>query len=565
MTGSGTGTGIGVDEKNKVLHLLAASESENAVHAARHLLSLFIFVFLISHESITGRREVSVRETAEDGLTALHVAAYFGRKSFCQLLLNFGADPLYHDSFGRTPLSMSQGECKQILRDHLKLVQQRRGPAIARIFSCHRAQRPPRFDSLHPANSDNITTRPATKIGRGLRVVRRKIRNSFNRIKGKSPDRKSVEDEEGSKNGATAQGDWQRQDSISWSTKLGPLNELNPQAEFPPRFVAGGYTQNGSAQPATLNGISGKLHHPIRPSYYDTPQARAAGLRKMPSAPAATPPQKRKSIDHRSPVAEHNSTEYFSAEDMSFNVTELRNRFSKTKLSNADDHTRIVNIDDCEMRRIKGLKDIELRSQLKEVGIVAGPICSRTRRLYEKKLYEARKEMKEAIGDKYSRQLELAVKGQLSEDRGKLLNEQLRPLQHLIEAKKEREAKSAKLRTNAKLRRIDSLWTKGHGVGRLEIGHGISDEEAFVIEAALIDALRVDNLTNMKSGEWHGLSKSWDASMKAELGVHLLYRAFAALHAEGVRVVHVDSLPGASASTPSNAPVQSGRQPNRKK
>ncbi len=50
--------------------------------------------------------------------------------------------------------------------------------------------------------------------------------------------KKSVEDEEGSKNGATAQGDWQRQDSISWSTKLDPLNELNPQAEFPPRFAS---------------------------------------------------------------------------------------------------------------------------------------------------------------------------------------------------------------------------------------------------------------------------------------------------------------------------------------
>lgn len=34
--------------------------------------------------------------------------------------------------------------------------------------------------------------------------------------------------------------------------------------------------------------------------------------------------------------------------------------------------------------------------------------------------------MKEAIGDKYSRQLEMAIKGQLSEDRGKLLNEQVR-------------------------------------------------------------------------------------------------------------------------------------------
>ena len=50
MTGSGTG--IEVDERKKVLHLLAASESENAVHAARHLLSWFIFIFLVSHELV---------------------------------------------------------------------------------------------------------------------------------------------------------------------------------------------------------------------------------------------------------------------------------------------------------------------------------------------------------------------------------------------------------------------------------------------------------------------------------------------------------------------------------
>ena len=55
---------------------------------------------------------------------------------------------------------------------------------------------------------------------------------------GMSMFKKSAEDEEGSKNETTAQGDWQRQGSISWSTKLDPLNGLNPQTEFPPRFAS---------------------------------------------------------------------------------------------------------------------------------------------------------------------------------------------------------------------------------------------------------------------------------------------------------------------------------------
>ncbi|PIO65658.1 hypothetical protein TELCIR_12654, partial [Teladorsagia circumcincta] len=118
-----------------------------------------------------------------------------------------------------------------------------------------------------------------------------------------------------------------------------------------------------------------------------------------------------------------------------------------------------------------------------------------------------------------------------------------RPLAHLIEAKKEKEAKSPKMVSNAKLKRIGSIWENGHGVICLQISHSVSDEEAFVREAALIEAIKLENLTNMKGGEWRGKSKSWTPSMKAEFGTYQLLRAMGVLKMEGIRPIFPQALP----------------------
>ncbi|VDN29683.1 unnamed protein product [Cylicostephanus goldi] len=128
---------------------------------------------------------------------------------------------------------------------------------------------------------------------------------------------------------------------------------------------------------------------------------------------------------------------------------------------------------------------------------------------------------------------------------------QARPLAHLIEAKREREAKSAKMTTNAKLKRIDSIWGSGHGVLCLQINHSVSDEEAFVREAALIEALRLENLTNIKGGEWRGSSKVWTLPMKAQFGTYQLQRALGVLKMEGFRPIKPEALPE---SSPFHAP-----------
>ncbi|KHJ84008.1 LEM domain protein [Oesophagostomum dentatum] len=280
-------------------------------------------------------------------------------------------------------------------------------------------------------------------------------------------------------------------------------------------------------------------------------------------------------------------TDIYLTADESFDMAELQRRVEQMKIG---EPTASPNVDDGQLRKIRRLNDAQLRAELKKVGIVAGPMCARTRGMYEKKLLATRREVADTKGIRYSRQLEMAMMGMLSPDAGKILDDKVReeyelagvtafcyllldprkitgdvdsldlktfipaifyvgkgtkarPLAHLIEAKKEREAKSPKLVSNVKLKRIDSIWGSGNGVLCLQINHSVSDDEAFVREAALIEAIRLENLTNMKGGEWRGASKAWTLPMKAEFGTYQLQRALGVLKMEGLRPIKPEALP----------------------
>ncbi|VDM81803.1 unnamed protein product [Strongylus vulgaris] len=210
--------------------------------------------------------------------------------------------------------------------------------------------------------------------------------------------------------------------------------------------------------------------------------------------------------------------------------------------------------------------------------------------MYEKKLLLMRREMADIKGIRYSRQLEMAMLGKTSSELGKDLDDRIReefqsagvtafcyllldprkimedldaldlksfvpaifyvgkgtkarPLAHLIEAKKERNAGSPKMVSNAKLKRIDSIWGSGNGVLCLQINHSVSNDEAFVREAALIEAIRLENLTNVKGGEWRGGSKMWTMPMRAQFGTYQLQRALGVLKMEGLRPIKPEALP----------------------
>lgn len=76
-----------------------------------------------------------------------------------------------------------------------------------------------------------------------------------------------------------------------------------------------------------------------------------------------------------------------------------------------------------------------------------------------------------------------------------------------------------------KLKRILDIWTTGQGVVSMNLFHNITPSEAYTREAAIIDAIGMNNLTNQVRGHYYGISESWTFKQRKQLGVGLLYKA----------------------------------------
>ncbi|XP_055845450.1 ankyrin repeat and LEM domain-containing protein 1 [Episyrphus balteatus] len=84
-----------------------------------------------------------------------------------------------------------------------------------------------------------------------------------------------------------------------------------------------------------------------------------------------------------------------------------------------------------------------------------------------------------------------------------------------------------------KLDKILDIWSNGKGVVCLHVFHNILPAEAYTREAAIIDALSLQHLTNMKRGDYYGPAQSWTMRAKKCLGVGLLHKAMQIYVAEG--------------------------------
>lgn len=93
--------------------------------------------------------------------------------------------------------------------------------------------------------------------------------------------------------------------------------------------------------------------------------------------------------------------------------------------------------------------------------------------------------------------------------------------------------KVAKYQESLKLDRIIEIWRANKGVICLPVFHNITPIEAYTREAAMIDCLGVENLTNIKRGDYYGISKSWTMRDRKKLGVLLLYKAMQVFMVEG--------------------------------
>jgi len=112
-----------------------------------------------------------------------------------------------------------------------------------------------------------------------------------------------------------------------------------------------------------------------------------------------------------------------------------------------------------------------------------------------------------------------------------------RPFQHLYEAVKNYKNEPAKKKVSEKIRRIHQVWDGGGGVVVVQVFQNTIAVEAFTREAALIDALGCNNLTNQKPGDYYGPANQWSVLQKLKLGTFLLFKAFKIFLQEGERQI----------------------------
>uniref|UniRef100_A0A914V0S6 alpha-1,6-mannosyl-glycoprotein 6-beta-N-acetylglucosaminyltransferase n=1 Tax=Plectus sambesii TaxID=2011161 RepID=A0A914V0S6_9BILA len=112
-----------------------------------------------------------------------------------------------------------------------------------------------------------------------------------------------------------------------------------------------------------------------------------------------------------------------------------------------------------------------------------------------------------------------------------------RPYQHLIEAvtlRQNRNASGEQVMSD-KTRRIVDMWDRGYGVVSLHVFQNTIPVEAFAREAAMIDAIGLSNLTNIRRGDYYGAAVGWTVMRRRRFGCYLLKQAMTALDVEGCR------------------------------
>ncbi len=80
------------------------------------------------------------------------------------------------------------------------------------------------------------------------------------------------------------------------------------------------------------------------------------------------------------------------------------------------------------------------------------------------------------------------------------------------------------------------------GVVSLHIFQSVIPCEAYTREAAMIDAVGIHNLTNIKKGNYYGAAKNWKHEYKCKLGTILLKKACAIFLAEGERQIKPEDI-----------------------
>lgn len=86
-------------------------------------------------------------------------------------------------------------------------------------------------------------------------------------------------------------------------------------------------------------------------------------------------------------------------------------------------------------------------------------------------------------------------------------------------------AKTISFQESKKLQKIVEIWKSQMGVVCLHIFNNIMPVEAYTREAAIIEAMGLESLTNLKKGDFYGFARNFSSRQKRQMGVGLLFRA----------------------------------------
>lgn len=87
--------------------------------------------------------------------------------------------------------------------------------------------------------------------------------------------------------------------------------------------------------------------------------------------------------------------------------------------------------------------------------------------------------------------------------------------------------------TNRKINYILDIWNNDQGVICLHVFQNVIPVEAYTREAAMIDAIGTEYLTNSQSGIYYGIAATWSMQQKQKFGRYLLYKALQIFMQEG--------------------------------
>ncbi|XP_041984952.1 uncharacterized protein LOC121737353 [Aricia agestis] len=116
-----------------------------------------------------------------------------------------------------------------------------------------------------------------------------------------------------------------------------------------------------------------------------------------------------------------------------------------------------------------------------------------------------------------------------------------RPYSHLYQALtlwKQNFTKS----NDKKVQHILDIWSNKVGVLVLHVFQNVIPAEAYTHEAAMIDVLGLQNLKNLKTGNYYGVVASWPLKERKMFGLYLLYRAMNIFFSEGERQLRPEDI-----------------------